>query len=153
MTGEVTLNDLIAAGVLGAAFAGPGIEGKGGTLGSGLNAANQEVELLARARASRDALAAELAPQGGRAPATVTSGYNVRTGEVAARACGNSMCAESHVVEALGGVKEEVRFTEAIRPRTGAEVPICPNCEATFGRDVFPPGTSFKTDNLPKKGN
>ncbi len=101
---------------------------------------------LAEARAARDALSFELAPLKGKAPATVTGGYNVKTGEVAARACGGGKCAENHVVDALGGVKEDVRFTEAVRPRTGAEVPVCPRCEATFGREPFPPKTRFKTD-------
>ncbi|MBL8297960.1 MAG: hypothetical protein JNN30_06365 [Rhodanobacteraceae bacterium] len=101
---------------------------------------------LAEARAARDALSAELAPLKGKAPATVTAGYNVKTGEVAARACGDGKCAENHVVDALGGVKGDVRFTEAVRPRTGVEVPVCPRCEATFGRDSFPQNTRFKTD-------
>jgi hypothetical protein len=82
----------------------------------------------------------------GKAPATVTGGYNVKTGEVAARACGGGKCAENHVVDALGGVKGDVRFTEAVRPRTGAEVPVCARCEATFGRGPFPSNTRFKTD-------
>jgi RHS repeat-associated protein len=101
---------------------------------------------LTEARAARDALSAELAPLKGKAPATVTGGYNVKTGEVAARACGGGKCAENHVVDALGGAKGDVRFTEAVRPRTGAEVPVCPRCEATFGREPFPRNTRFKTD-------
>lgn len=106
-----------------------------------------EAGLLADARAARDALAADLAPLGRNAPATVTGGYNVRTGEVAARACGGGQCAEDHVLQALGGVKGDVRFTEAVRPRTGAQVPVCPRCEGTFGRQPFPPNTLFKTDH------
>ena len=101
---------------------------------------------LAEARAARDALAAELAPLRSKAPATVTGGYNTRTGEVAARACGGRKCAETHVVEALGGNKAEVSLTEAVRPRTGLEVPVCLTCEATYGRGAFPPGTRFKSD-------
>jgi hypothetical protein len=101
---------------------------------------------LAEARAARDALSAELAPLKGKAPATVTGGYNTRTGEVADRACGGGKCAETHVVEALGGNKAEVGLTEAVRPRTGLEVPVCPSCEATYGRGAFPPGTRFKSD-------
>jgi len=51
------------------------------------------------------------------------------------------------VVDAPGGVKGGVRFTEAVRPGTGAEeVPVCPRCEATFGRELFPRNTRFKTD-------
>jgi len=101
---------------------------------------------LAEARAARDSLSAELAPLKGKAPATVTGGYNTRTGEVAARACGAGKCAETHVVEALGGNKVDVGLTEAVRPRTGLEVPVCPRCEATYGRRAFPPGTKFKSD-------
>ncbi|MGE8398337.1 MAG: RHS repeat domain-containing protein [Burkholderiales bacterium] len=101
---------------------------------------------LSEARAARDALAAELAPLRGRAPATVTGGYNVKTGEVAARSCGGGLCAENHVVDALGGVKSDIRFTEAVRPRTGAEVPVCNRCEVTFGREPFPSNTRFKSD-------
>ena len=101
---------------------------------------------LSDARVARDALAAELAPLKGKAPATVTGGYNVKTGEVAARSCGGGLCAENHVVDALGGVKGDVRFTEAIRPRTGTEVPVCLRCEGTFGREPFPVNARFKSD-------
>jgi hypothetical protein len=79
----------------------------------------------------------------------VTGGYNVKTGEVAARPCGGGKCAEDHVVEALGGVKADVRFTEAVRPRLykeGTNVDICPRCEASYGRDVFPSNVFFKSD-------
>lgn len=102
--------------------------------------------LLAPARAARNALAQELAPLGGKAPATVTAGINTTTGAVAARACGGGNCAETNVVNALGGNPSEVKLTEAMRPRTGAEVPVCQQCEATYGRDAFPPETQFKSD-------
>jgi len=105
-----------------------------------------ETRWLSEARSARDALSAELKPLARRAPPTVTGGYNIRTGEVAARACGGGKCAEDLVVEALGGNRAEVRFTEAVRPRTGEEIPICLRCEATYGRDPFPPGTKFKSD-------
>ncbi len=101
---------------------------------------------LDEARAARDALARELAPLRGKAPATVTGGYNTNTGQVAASACGGHKCAEDNVVDALGGVKEFIRFTEAVRPRTGAEVPVCERCEGSYGREPFPLGTRFKTD-------
>ncbi|HEL4111666.1 TPA: RHS repeat-associated core domain-containing protein [Stenotrophomonas maltophilia] len=107
-------------------------------------------ETLAEARAARNALAGELAPLKGQAPATVTAGYNVRTGEVAARACGGGTCAEGHVAKALGGNKADIGFTEAIRPRTGAEVPVCAGCEAEYGRAAFPKATKFQTDELKK---
>jgi hypothetical protein len=100
---------------------------------------------LPEARAARDALSASLAPLKGKAPATVTGGYNKATGEVTARACGGGKCAETHVVDALGGKKANVGLTEAVRPRTGLEVPVCAACEATYGRGAFPPGTKFKS--------
>jgi RHS repeat-associated protein len=104
------------------------------------------VENLNAARTARDALANDLAPAKGKAPATVTGGYNTKTGEIAAKACGEGKCAEDHVAKALGGSLDDIRFTEAIRPRTGGEVPVCARCEATYGRDAFPEGTRFKSD-------
>jgi len=118
------------------------------TLGT-LGAATPEVVAtrvgLAEARVARNALARELAPLGRKAPATVTAGYNRVTGQVAARACGGGKCAEDHVVEALGGKSADISFTEAIRPRTFEEVPICLVCEGKYGRDAFPPDTIFKS--------
>ena len=102
--------------------------------------------LLTKARRARDRLVDQTQPLKGKAPATVTGGYNLKTGEAAARACGGGKCAEDHVVDALGGVKENVRFTKAVRPRTRAEVPVCARCEASYGRGSFPAGTRFKSD-------
>jgi RHS repeat-associated protein len=113
-------------------------EAVGGVVATRSSAANAE--------AARDTLSGSLSPLKGKAPATVTGGYNVRTGEVAARACGGGKCAEDHVVDALGGNKSDVRFTTAVRPRTGEQVPVCPRCEGKYGRDSFPSGTKFKTD-------
>lgn len=104
----------------------------------------------AEARTARNALAGELTPLKGCAPATVTAGYNVRSGEVSARACGGGTCAEGHVAKALGGKNADIRFTEAMRPRTGAEVPVCADCEAECGRAAFPKATKFQTDELKK---
>jgi len=97
---------------------------------------------LNAAQIVRDNLAATI----GKSKATVTGGYNTKTGEVAARANGGGRCAEDHVVDALGGDKSAVRFTSAIRPRTGQQVPVCERCEANYGRDPFPAGTQFKSD-------
>ena len=87
-----------------------------------------------------------LTPFKGKAPATVTGGYNIKTGNVAARAYGGGKCAEDHVLDALSGEKAEVRFTTAVRPRTGAKVPVCARCEGSYGREPFPLGTRFKND-------
>lgn len=86
--------------------------------------------------------------QKGKVPATVTAGYNTKTGEVAtATNEGNGgRCAEDMVVEKLGGNKDDVKFTSATRPRTGDQVPVCPRCEGTYGRDSFPPDATFRTD-------
>lgn len=137
-----------AGGVLDAAGDGAEIGAIVGVLGAqlggvaaGLNAGRQ-----AQAVTARDSLSDSLAPLKGRAPATVTAGYNTKTGEIAARACSGGRCAEDHVVEALGGNPADVRFTSAVRPRTGEEVPVCIRCEETYGRSVFAPGTRFKSD-------
>ena len=115
----------------------------GGEVGAAAGTANA---LKNEAIIARDALA-KSASMAKNKPATVTGGYNVKTGEVAARACGGGKCAEDHVVNALGGAKGDVRFTKATRPRTGKEVPVCQRCEGSYGRSAFPPGTKFKSDN------
>ena len=105
---------------------------------------------LSRARAARDRVATELGPKKPpERPATVTAGYNTKTGKVAT-GCSGGGCAEGKVVEALGGDKSQVRFTEAVRPRPGGppftQVPVCEICESLYGRKPFPSGTLFKTD-------
>ncbi len=99
-------------------------------------------ELLDAARVARDALAKDV----GSAKATVTGGYNIETGQVVARACSGGECAEDHVLQALGGDKSKVKFTEAVRPRTGKQVPVCERCEVKYGRQAFPQNTQFKSD-------
>ncbi|MBY3136109.1 RHS repeat-associated core domain-containing protein [Rhizobium laguerreae] len=104
-------------------------------------------KLFGNAITERDALSSSLAPLTGKArPATVTGGYNVKTGQVVAEACGGGMCAEDYVVKSLGGNKADIRFTQAVRPRTGLEVPVCTRCETNYGRDSFPTGTRFQSD-------
>ena len=103
---------------------------------------------LDEARVARDALSSSASKlSNSKRPATVTAGVNTKTGEVAARACGGGKCAEDHVVDALGGNKANVRFTEAVRPRTGEQVPVCTRCEGNFGRGAFPEKTTkFQSD-------
>jgi RHS repeat-associated protein len=113
---------------------------------AGITEIKTTTNLAEDAEAARNALSDSLAPMKGKAPATVTGGYNAKTGEVAAKACGGGKCAEDHVAAALGGNKEDIHFTTAVRPRTGEEVPICPTCEATYGRDSFPTNATFKSD-------
>ena len=104
---------------------------------------------LDEARAARDALSTSVSKlSNSKRPATVTAGVNIKTGEVAARACGGGKCAEDHVVDALGGNKANVRFTEAVRPRKGEQVPVCTRCEQKYGRGAFPKETTkFQSDN------
>ena len=130
-------------GVGGAAVLGTVAVGKG--ISAALAKWAERVN-LSQARAVRDALVRGLAPLGRRSPATVVGGYNTRTGQVTAQACGGGRCAEDHVAEALGGNKAEVRFTEAVRPRTGREVAVCPRCESTYGREPFPAGSLYQSD-------
>ncbi|MCZ2341660.1 MAG: tyrosine-type recombinase/integrase [Bacteroidales bacterium] len=127
-----------------------GAGGSGATVG---NTGKTHTQLLDDARAARDALAATVGKSPKGRPATVTGGYNVETGEVAAAAsgprAGGRVCAECHVTDALGGDKSAVQLAEAVRPRPTApykEVPVCPECEAEFGRPAFPPHTLFDTD-------
>lgn len=106
---------------------------------------------LDAARAARDARAKELGPLRSPArPATVTAGYNTKTGQVATGCSGGGLCAEQRVVEALGGDAADVRFTEAVRPRKHdppyREVSICTNCESRYGREPFPETATFESD-------
>lgn len=103
-----------------------------------------EATLLGAARDARDAMASEV----GKKVATVTAGYNTETGAVAAACSGGGVCAEANVVKALGGDANKVKFTEAVRPRTGNEVPVCTSCEAQYGKKAFPPGTKFQSDQI-----
>jgi RHS repeat-associated protein len=124
--------------------------GMNGGAGKGESGGNSIVNKLDEARVARDDLAGKVGKTPKDRPATVTAGYNVETGEVAARGSGKGCCAEDYVVEALGGDPSKVRLTEATRPRNQpppfSEVPVCSRCEAKYGREIFPPGTKFKSD-------
>ncbi|MBI2896563.1 MAG: VCBS repeat-containing protein [Deltaproteobacteria bacterium] len=104
--------------------------------------------LHTEAVAARDSLAGELATQR-HPPATVVGAYSPSSGRVTAGASrgGGLGCAEGVCSEALGH-PPDIRFTPAVRPRTGQPVDVCPNCEATYGRGAFPdPATRFRTDS------
>lgn len=99
-----------------------------------------EDDLLGAARAARDKKAAEV----GSSKATVTGGYDPATGKVVAGCNRNPFgCAEDDVARLLGIPDKDIRFTEAIRPRTGREVPVCRTCQGKYDRSQFPPGTRF----------
>ncbi|WP_437778352.1 RHS repeat domain-containing protein [Sorangium sp. So ce1097] len=106
---------------------------------------------LDAARAARDARAAELGPlRPPERPATVTGGYHTETGKPATGCSGGGKCAEDRVVEALGGDPSKFKFTEAVRPRPHCplfrEVDVCERCEKKYGREPFPEGTKFESD-------
>jgi RHS repeat-associated protein len=108
-------------------------------------------QLMAASRKLRDDYANELAglPKSSRPPITVSAGYNTGTGQYAAGANREGVCAEWCVVDQLGGDPSNIVFTSAVRPRTGRQVRICPACEVRYGRDAFQePGTNFKSDLL-----
>lgn len=104
-------------------------------------------DVLDAARAARDAKAAEV----GRDKATVTAGYG-RDGRIVTGCSSNPVgCAEDDVARQIGGNPKEISFTEAVRPRTGREVPICPSCQGKYDQGQFPPGTLFHPEGLWKK--
>jgi hypothetical protein len=56
------------------------------------------------------------------------------------------LLAEGVCAEALGN-PSDIQFTRAVRPRTGQDVPVCTNCESTYGRGAFPdPATRYQSD-------
>ncbi|MGW4229916.1 polymorphic toxin-type HINT domain-containing protein [Streptomyces sp. NPDC004980] len=107
-------------------------------------------ELMSKAEGLRDEYAGEMAQLSNRKrPATVTAGYNSETGQYAAGASSKGVCAETCVVNQLGGDPSKIIFTTAVRPRTGAPINICVSCEGQFGRGGFKgAGTVFDSDVL-----
>jgi len=86
--------------------------------------------------------------------ATVTGGVNVETGQVAAGYNTAGKCAEDVVVGKLGGDPSKVRFSEAVRPRTGQQVPVCERCQGKYTKDQFAEGAIFAGPGvkMPKPG-
>lgn len=124
-----------AAATAGAAFIGGGAY----ALFRARHAANSGDDALRAVRAARDARAAEV----GGSKATVTGGYG--RGGVPVTGCNRNPvgCAEDDVARQIGGDPIDITFTEAIRPRTGEQVPICARCQGTDDQSQFPPGTLF----------
>jgi hypothetical protein len=105
-----------------------------------------EANLHEQALAARDALVAQ-SLQKRHPPATVVGAYSPSTGQATAGASrgGGAGCAEAVCSEALGN-PPDIQFTQAVRPRTGKNVPVCTTCESTYGRDAFPdPETQFES--------
>ncbi|MEV0393016.1 polymorphic toxin-type HINT domain-containing protein [Polymorphospora rubra] len=116
--------------------------------GSGVRegAGMSDGELLEAAGNLRDEFAASVTTKK-YSPASVTAGYNVETRQFAAgHSTGNGNCAEVCVINQLGGDPSKIRFTTAVRPRTGKQLPICFACEATSPRSHFPPDAEFRSD-------
>lgn len=136
-----------AAGFIGdlaAGFASDAADLAGGGCEAAIDSAPS---LMEEAKAARDSLAAELA-KNRHPPATVVGAFSESTGEVTAGASrgGGLGCAEGVCSEALGN-PPDIKFTPAVRPRTGQPVPVCAICEAMFGRGAFPElETIFKSD-------
>ena len=78
---------------------------------------------------------------------TMVGAKNLKTGEVTVgmklRNKNGGMCAEDIAVEQLGGNKEDIIFTEAYRPRTQENVPVCERCQTKYNKEQFPKGTIF----------
>ncbi len=52
-------------------------------------------------------------------------------------------CAEDLLVDVLGGKKEDVLFSSAIRPRTSEIIPVCPRCASKYSINQFPVNTPY----------
>jgi hypothetical protein len=114
-------------------------------------AAVVERNLHAEAEVARDALAADLS-RSKHPPATVVGAYSPSSGRVTAAPSrgGGRGCAEGACAEILGN-PADIQFTTAVRPRTGNPVPVCTNCESTFGRSAFPDAaTQYQSDLKPR---
>ena len=85
-----------------------------------------------------------MADKVGAGKATVTGGYDPATRRVVAGCSSNPVgCAEDDVVRQLGIDPSDAGFTEALRPHTGAQVPICINRQLKYDPSQFPPGTQW----------
>ena len=121
--------------------------GRGGGRTAPPAAAVTDAEAFTRARAARNAAVqqyAELPKSARQEIATVTAGVNIETGQSASGHNSAGKCAEDVVVERLGGDPSKVRFSEAVRPRTGEQVPVCERCQGKYTPDQFPEGAIFK---------
>jgi hypothetical protein len=75
--------------------------------------------------------------------ATISGGTSTETGQTVSGVNHSGMCAEDDVAQQIGGDPSKIRFSKAIRPRTGEEVPVCARCQGKYNRNQFPPGTKF----------
>ncbi len=90
----------------------------------------------------------QLAAATGSRHATVTGAYDPATGRVVAGASGPGYCAETSCVRQLvemGSDPANVRFVEAIRPRTGLQVPVYSRCQGMYSPSQFPDDAMVQT--------
>jgi hypothetical protein len=78
---------------------------------------------------------------------TVVGGVNKRTGATAVgvKVTGKNegMCAEDIVVKALGGNREDVLMTKAVRPYNNKIINVCPRCQTKYSRNQFPADAKY----------
>jgi hypothetical protein len=84
--------------------------------------------------------------------AVVTGGVNIETAQVAGGYNAGGKCAEEMVVSRLGGDVSKVRFSEAVRPRTGQQAPVCLGCQARYAKQQFPEGVIFAGPDVKMPG-
>ncbi|MFE0458386.1 RHS repeat-associated core domain-containing protein [Kitasatospora sp. NPDC058965] len=121
-----------------------GSAGKGATVEEGLAGAAQ----LRNKLAERTAMAnGRTKPHGDYIKKTWTGGYNTRTGQIAAACSGAGRCAEGNVIIALGGNKDEIVMTRAIKwfakVNDWVESPICKDCQRFLNPSHFGPSPLF----------
>jgi hypothetical protein len=115
--------------------------------GQGATQLMTDAEAFTKARAQRNAAAAEwetLSKAEREKIATVTGGVNTETGQATSGYNTGGKCAEDMVVEKLGGDPSKIKFSEAVRPRTGQQVPVCERCQLKYKPDQFPEGARFE---------
>ncbi len=105
-----------------------------------------DAEAFTNARNARNTMVAawkDLPRAEREAVAVVTGGVNIETGAVAGGYNTGGQCAEEMVVSRLGGDASKVRFSEALRPRTGQQAPVCLGCQTRYIKAQFPEGVIF----------
>ncbi|RKR88587.1 intein/RHS repeat-associated protein [Micromonospora pisi] len=110
-------------------------------------------ELEGAAIQARDSLATHLSRSvsGRKMPNVAIGGYNMQTGEYAAAASSAAGCAETCLINALGGDPTKVmRTTPVLLRKSNFLSPraVCISCELTWGRENVSPETTFASDWL-----
>ena len=114
--------------------------------------AKPKVDLHEQAESARDQLSERL-KKSKHPPATVVGAYSPSSGKVTAAANrgGGRGCAEDVCRENLGN-PADIKFTTAVRPRNGQDIPVCDVCESKYGRESFPdPKTRYKSEGAKPK--